>query len=63
MVGYGSLMILCGRWGNLARQMMRFYPGIENLILPMLSYPRRQVRHHVKLHLSVFRDFCQLILK
>ena len=22
---------------------MRFYPGIENLILPMLSYPGRQV--------------------
>ena len=22
---------------------LRFYPGIENLILPMLSYPARQV--------------------
>ena len=31
-------VVLANRQGYL-----RFYPGIENLILPMLSYPGRQV--------------------
>ena len=37
-------------------------PGIEHLILPMLSITQDvKYRHHVKLHLSVFRDFWKLI--
>ena len=35
---YEKLYFLHTGWGYL-----RFYPGIENLILPMLSYPGRQV--------------------